>query len=67
MAKLIYQSKDGYEATVSLHEDANVDEYLDTCRKLFLAIGYHNDSWKNAIDTNYEELHLNDKEDESII
>ena len=39
----------GKTVTITQFNDIDIHEFLDTCRSLAIAAGYHEDSWKDAV------------------
>ncbi len=35
--------------TISQPDDIDIHEFLDTCRSLAIAVGYHENNWKDAV------------------
>lgn len=46
MATITYKSDDGeQEIMIRLSDHADVDDFVEAIRKLFLGIGYHPNNW----------------------
>ena len=45
----------GKTTNITQPDDIDMHEFLDTCRSLAIAAGYHEDSWKDAVISMSEE------------
>jgi hypothetical protein len=55
----------GKTTTITQPDDIDIHQFLDTCRSLAIASGYHEDSWKDAVIEMANEL-LKEEESEAI-